>query len=382
MDFYESCLNTNLIECTKKNSLLIRLKHEQFLENALSKFIKPILRLILYISIQKLRLFLNVLVMGGCGYIGSHFVKFLQQNSNHKIIVFDNLSRGHREAIDPSIPFEKVDLLNETELNSAINKYEIDAVVHFAAFAYVGESVENPGLYYTNNVTGSINLIKAVNNAGIKKFIFSSTCSLYGNPITIPISEEESTKPINPYAQTKLMIEKVLADFDLSHNLKYVALRYFNAAGADFHGEIGESHDPEPHLIPIVLQTALGKRDSIKIFGDDYETPDGTCIRDYIHIYDLAEAHLKALEYLNEENKSDFFNLGTGAGNSVQELIEEAKKVTGKEIKSEIAERRAGDPAVLVADNKKAKKVLGWNPKYNLEDIIKSAWNWHQNQKY
>ncbi|MBZ0183229.1 MAG: UDP-glucose 4-epimerase GalE [Melioribacteraceae bacterium] len=326
--------------------------------------------------------FLNILVTGGCGYIGSHFVKFLQQNSDHKVIVFDNLSRGHREAINYDVDFEKIDLLNPSEIEIGLSKYRIDAVVHFAAFAYVGESVEDPGLYYTNNVTGSINLIKAINKAGIKKFIFSSTCSLYGNPNQVPISESEPTKPINPYAQTKLMIEKVLADFDLSHNLKYAALRYFNAAGADFEGEIGESHDPEPHLIPIVLQTALGKREHIKIFGDDYDTPDGTCIRDYIHVYDLADAHLKALEYLVRGENSDFFNLGTGDGNSVKELIDKAREVTGKEIKSVIAERRAGDPAVLVADNKKAKNILGWNPKYNLDDIIKSAWNWHQNQKY
>lgn len=325
---------------------------------------------------------MNILVTGGCGYIGSHFVKFLQQNSDHKVIVFDNLSRGHREAINNDVDFEKIDLLNPSEIEIGLSKYKIDAVVHFAAFAYVGESVEDPGLYYTNNVTGSINLIKAINKAGIKKFIFSSTCSLYGNPNQVPISESEPTKPINPYAQTKLMIEKVLADFDLSHNLKYAALRYFNAAGADFEGEIGESHDPEPHLIPIVLQTALGKREHIKIFGDDYNTPDGTCIRDYIHVYDLADAHLKALEYLVRGENSDFFNLGTGDGNSVKELIDKAREVTGKEIKSVIAERRAGDPAVLVADNKKAKNILGWNPKYNLDDIIKSAWNWHQNQKY
>lgn len=325
---------------------------------------------------------MNILITGGCGYIGSHFVKFLQKNSDHKVIVFDNLSRGHRESINNDVDFEKIDLLNPSEIEIGLSKYKIDAVVHFAAFAYVGESVEDPGLYYTNNVTGSINLIKAINKAGIKKFIFSSTCSLYGNPNQVPISESEPTKPINPYAQTKLMIEKVLADFDLSHNLKYAALRYFNAAGADFEGEIGESHDPEPHLIPIVLQTALGKREHIKIFGDDYDTPDGTCIRDYIHVYDLADAHLKALEYLVRGENSDFFNLGTGDGNSVKELIDKAREVTGKEIKSVIAERRAGDPAVLVADNKKAKNILGWNPKYNLDDIIKSAWNWHQNQKY
>ena len=325
---------------------------------------------------------MNILVTGGCGYIGSHFVKHLQNNSDHKIIVFDNLSRGHIESIDSRVKFEQIDLLNYDELKLALNKYQIDSVVHFAAFAYVGESVQDPGLYYSNNVTGSINLIKAVSNAKITKFIFSSTCSLYGNPINVPISESESTKPINPYAQTKLMIEKVLADFDSSHNLKYVALRYFNAAGADFEGEIGESHNPEPHLIPIVLQTALGKRENIKIFGDDYETPDGTCIRDYIHVYDLADAHLKALEYLEKGNKSDFFNLGTGDGNSVKELIDKAREITGKNIKAITAERRSGDPAILVADNKKAKELLGWNPKYKLDDIINSAWNWHQNQKY
>ena len=325
---------------------------------------------------------MNILVTGGCGYIGSHFVKYLQNNSDHKIIVFDNLSRGHIESIDSRVKFEQIDLLNYDELKLALNKYQIDSVVHFAAFAYVGESVQDPGLYYSKNVTGSINLIKAVSNAKITKFIFSSTCSLYGNPINVPISESESTKPINPYAQTKLMIEKVLADFDSSHNLKYVALRYFNAAGADFEGEIGESHNPEPHLIPIVLQTALGKRENIKIFGDDYETPDGTCIRDYIHVYDLADAHLKALEYLEKGNKSDFFNLGTGDGNSVKELIDKAREITGKNIKAITAERRSGDPAILVADNKKAKELLGWNPKYKLDDIINSAWNWHQNQKY
>ena len=325
---------------------------------------------------------MNILVTGGCGYIGSHFVKHLQNNSDHKIIVFDNLSRGHIESIDSRVKFEQIDLLNYDELKLALNKYQIDSVVHFAAFAYVGESVQDPGLYYSNNVTGSINLIKAVSNAKITKFIFSSTCSLYGNPINVPISESESTKPINPYAQTKLMIEKVLADFDSSHNLKYVALRYFNAAGADFEGEILESHNPEPHLIPIVLQTALGKRENIKIFGDDYETPDGTCIRDYIHVYDLADAHLKALEYLEKGNKSDFFNLGTGDGNSVKELIDKAREITGKNIKAITAERRSGDPAILVADNKKAKELLGWNPKYKLDDIINSAWNWHQNQKY
>lgn len=322
-----------------------------------------------------------ILVTGGAGYIGSHFVKFLVEKGK-EVVVFDNLSRGHMEAVHPKALFERVDILDYDQLVSALRKYKIEAVVHFAAFAYVGESVEKPEMYYQNNVVGSFNLIKAVKECGIKKFVFSSTCSLYGNPYKVPISEEEPTKPINPYAQTKLMIEKILADFDTAYGLKYVALRYFNAAGADFEGKIGESHSPETHLIPIVLEAALGKREKVMIFGDDYETEDGTCIRDYIHIYDLADAHLKALEYLDAYNSSDIFNLGTGSGYSVKEIIKTAESVTEKYIKTEITGRREGDPAVLVADNKKARNVLKWVPKYNLEEVISSAWNWHKNQLY
>ncbi len=321
-----------------------------------------------------------ILVTGGAGYIGSHFVKFLLNNGKD-VLVFDNLSRGHKEAIPENVAFEKVDIRNREEIREALKKYNIESVVHFAAFAYVGESVENPGMYYENNVVGSFNLIDEVEKAGIKKFVFSSTCSLYGNPDSVPISENESVKPINPYAETKLTIEKILHDYDVAHNLKFVALRYFNAAGADPNGEIGESHNPEPHLIPIILNTALGLRDKVFVFGDDYPTEDGTAVRDYIHINDLADAHLKALNFL-EKGKSDIFNLGTGNGNSVMEMIKTSEKVTGRKINFEISDRRAGDPAVLVADNKKAKEILGWTPKFDLESIILSAWNWHQNKRF
>lgn len=321
-----------------------------------------------------------VLVTGGAGYIGSHTVKRLIENG-YEVVVLDNLSRGHIEAVPKNVLLEKTDLLDETGLIKSIKKYSIDSVIHFAAFAYVGESVENPGLYYQNNVVGSFNLIKVVNELGIKKFVFSSTCSIYGNPDTVPISEKESAKPINPYANTKFIIESILNDFNISYGLRYVALRYFNAAGDSDDSSIGESHNPEPHLIPLVLNTALGKRDSIKIYGDDYETPDGTCIRDYIHVNDLADAHIKALQYIDKGN-STVINLGTGNGYSVKEIIDAARKITGKNIKSETVGRRAGDPAILVADNKKAKEVLGWKPEYNLERVLETAWNWHKNQKY
>jgi len=324
---------------------------------------------------------MTTLVTGGAGYIGSHFVRMLQKKGKN-IVIADNLSRGHIESIPSGINFIKVDLKDYKATEEIFKKFSIDSIVHFAAYAYVGESVEHPELYYENNVLGSFNLIKAAKNASVKKFVFSSTCSLYGNPLNIPINEDESTKPINPYAYTKLFIEKILSDFDTAYGLKYVALRYFNAAGADFEGEIGESHFPEPHLIPIVLYTALKKRDFVSIFGDNYNTPDGTCIRDYIHIYDLADAHLRALDYLNNGGNSDIFNLGTGNGNSVKEIIDSAKKITKLNIPYKIEGRRAGDPDILVADNKKAKEILGWSPKYNLDDIISSAFNWHKNQKY
>lgn len=324
---------------------------------------------------------MHILVTGGAGYIGSHFVKHLL-GSGYEVTVFDNLSRGHREAVDTKANFENIDILDYYKLLTTLRQYEFDAVVHFAAFAYVGESVENPSLYYVNNVVGSMNLIRAINECGIENFVFSSTCSVYGEDVEIPISELQPANPINPYAQTKLMIEKILQDFGNAYGLKYAALRYFNAAGADSKSDLGESHDPEPHLIPLILQTALGKREKIFVFGDDYPTPDGTCIRDYIHVEDLADAHLKAVNYLVEKKESLIVNLGTGTGNSVMEVIETARKITCAEIPTEITKRRAGDPPSLVADNSLAKKKLGWTPKHNLNSIIKTAWKWHQNPKY
>lgn len=324
---------------------------------------------------------MNILVTGGAGYIGSHFVKKAIE-ADHNVIVFDNLSRGHREAVHPKAKFEQVDLLDIKSLTDKLLNYKIEAVVHFAAFAYVGESVEHPSLYYENNVIGTLNLLKAIQLRDIKKFVFSSTCSLYGNPEKIPITESESEKPINTYAKTKLFIEKILKDYDAAYGLRYFALRYFNAAGADPKGEIGESHDPETHLIPIVIQTALGKREKVYVFGNDYDTPDGTCIRDYIHVNDLADAHLLALDYLNKNDHSQFANLGVGKGYSVKKIIEITEEITKTKIKTEIAPRRIGDPSILVADNNKAKKLLDWTPKYDIYQIIETAYKWHKNQKF
>ncbi|MHB8907043.1 MAG: UDP-glucose 4-epimerase GalE [Melioribacteraceae bacterium] len=324
---------------------------------------------------------MKVLVTGGAGYIGSHFVKMLIDNG-HQPLVIDNLSRGHKEAVPQNVLFEDVDILDTEALSYTIRTYLPDAVVHFAAYAYVGESVEHPGIYYQNNVVGSLNLIRLCAENGVKNFIFSSTCSIYGNPTQVPISEDQPSNPINPYASTKLIIEMMLKDFETANGMKHVALRYFNAAGADPSGAIGESHNPEPHLIPIILKTALGERKKVSVFGNDYNTEDGTCIRDYIHVNDLADAHLKAINYLDNGNESAIINLGTGKGNSVLDIIEKAKTITNKEIPFEIVERRTGDPAVLVADNKKAKELLNWIPKYSIEEIIQTAWNWHQNPKY
>ena len=324
---------------------------------------------------------MRILVTGGAGYIGSHFVRMVSKG-NDEVIVADNLSRGHQESIPNGVQFEKVDIRDAEKISEVIRKYSPEAVVHFAAFAYVGESVEHPELYYQNNVVGSYNLIRAASENKVKYFVFSSTCSVYGNPAKIPISEEAQTNPINPYANTKLMIEMMLKDFQSAYGMKYVSLRYFNAAGADDSGEIGESHNPEPHLIPIVLEAANGKREKVSVFGNDYNTPDGTCIRDYIHVNDLSNAHVKALELLSSGNESTIINLGTGAGNSVMEIIKTAESITGKKIEFKISERRKGDPAILVADNTKALKILNWNPKYTIDDIIRTAWRWHQNPKY
>lgn len=324
---------------------------------------------------------MSVLVTGGAGYIGSHTVKLLDEKG-YDVVVFDNLSRGHIESLPKNAKFENIDLLNSPRLKEDIKKYNIDAVIHFAALAYVGESVERPDLYYTNNVIGSLNLLNVLKENEIKKFIFSSTCSLYGNPKKTPISENQKENPINPYAKTKYVIENMLKDFDSSFGIRFVSLRYFNAAGASFDSCIGESHDPETHLIPLVLYAALGKRDKVVIFGDDYETADGTCIRDYVHVDDLAEAHVKALEYLEENHGSSIINLGSGKGYSVKEVVDIAREVTNITFDMEVCGRRPGDPAVLLADNEKARQVLNWQPKFDLYEIIKSAWNWHKNQKY
>ena len=324
---------------------------------------------------------MKVLVTGGAGYIGSHTVRELLKRK-YEVVIFDNLSRGHIDSVPMNAVFEKVDILDTEGLKKSLSKFSIDSIIHFAAFAYVGESVENPEMYYRNNVLGSFNLIQTAKEFGIKKFVFSSTCSVYGNPNQIPIPETLPLNPINPYARTKLIIENILEDFGNAYGMKYAALRYFNAAGDSEDGVVGESHDPEPHLIPLVMYAALGKKDKVSIYGNDYPTDDGTCIRDYIHVSDLADAHIKALEYLNAGNESTVINLGTGTGFSVKEIVNISREITGKEIKAEITERRPGDPAILVADNKKALDVLGWAPKRRLKDIIRTAWNWHSNPKY
>ena len=321
----------------------------------------------------------HILVMGGAGYIGSHTVKHLAQNG-YRCVVADNLIYGHREAV--AVPdFEKADLLDKASLERVFDKYQIDAVVHFAAFTYVGESVENPQKYYQNNVEGTLNLLEVMLKHNVKKIVFSSTCATYGNPQYMPLDEKHTQNPINAYGRTKFFIEQIFNDYERAYGLKHIALRYFNAAGCSADGEIGESHNPETHLIPLVLKAIKGERDVIKVFGTDYDTPDGTCIRDYIHVEDLALAHRLALEKLDEF--SGCINLGTGIGTSVKEIIEAAEKVTGKKCPVEYGERRAGDPAKLYAANIMAKEVLGWQPKYTkIEDIVATAWRWEQNPRF
>lgn len=322
----------------------------------------------------------NILVIGGAGYIGSHMVRMLAKQG-YSPVVFDNLSKGHREAV-ANYPFELGDLGDKARLTEVFKKYGIEAVMHFAAFAEVGESVKEPSKYYHNNVAKVLDLLDALVENDIKYFVFSSTAATFGEPIRPKIDESHPQNPINPYGNTKLMVEKILADFDTAYNLKATALRYFNASGADDSGEIGESHNPETHLIPIVLQAAAGKRASIKMFGTDYPTPDGTCVRDYVHVNDLARAHILALEKMFKDNVSERFNLGSGNGFSVAEIVKEAKRITGIDFTVEKAPRRDGDPAVLVADSAKAERILGWKPQYNLTRIIETAWNWEQHRKY
>ncbi len=317
-----------------------------------------------------------ILVTGGAGYIGSVAVEDLREKGERPVVI-DNLVYGHRQAVDDSIPFYKGDIGDKNLLRKILSEYEISACMHFSAFAYVGESVEDPQKYWRNNVVQTIDLLEVLLENDVKKFIFSSTCATYGEPEYIPIDEKHSQNPTNPYGWSKLMVEKILESYDAAYGLKFVSLRYFNACGATT--KHGEDHEPETHLIPLVIETALGRREKISIFGDDYETPDGTAVRDYIHISDLSQAHLLALEYLQNVGKSEFINLGNGNGFSVKEVIETARKVTGREIKIEIAPRRAGDPSRLVGDSSKAREVLGWKPEFSeLEKIIESAWKWHK----
>lgn len=318
---------------------------------------------------------MNVLVIGGAGYIGSHAVRLLAQ-SGHDVWVYDNLSFGHSQAV-PAGRLIEGQLSDRARLVSVLREHQIEAVMHFAAFAAVGESVVDPAKYYQNNVVATLNLLEAMREAGVMRIVFSSTTATYGVPTQIPITEAEPQRPINPYGFSKLVIEQAMADYALAYDLGYAALRYFNAAGANPAGDLGEDHDPELHLIPLVLQVALGQRSHITIFGDDYPTPDGTCIRDYVHVDDLATAHLAALERL-EPGKGLQLNLGTGRGASVREVIEACRRVTGHAIPTQMGARRPGDPPELVADSSKAQAVLEWRPQYkNVEEIVRTAWNWH-----
>ncbi len=320
---------------------------------------------------------MSVLVLGGAGYIGSHAVYQLI-DQGEKVVVIDNLRTGHKEAVHPDATFYEGDIKNKAFMQKVFKDESIDAVVHFAANSLVGESMEIPLEYFDNNVYGTQVLLQVMAEFDVKKIVFSSTAATYGEPEIVPITEEMPTNPTNAYGETKLTMEKMMKWCEHAHGIRYVALRYFNVAGARESGEIGEDHQPETHLVPIILEAALGKRSHITVFGDDYDTPDGTCIRDYVHVEDLISAHLLALSYLNDEGKSDVFNLGSSNGFSVKEMIDAARKVTGKEIPEKIGERRAGDPGTLVASSDKAKSILGWNPKHtSIEKIIEDAWNWH-----
>ena len=318
-----------------------------------------------------------VLVLGGAGYIGSHTVYELI-DKGEDVVIIDNLQTGHAEAIHPKARFYKGDIRDRAFLDDVLNKEDIDAVIHFAASSLVGESMTDPLKYYDNNVGGTITLLEALRDHGIDKVVFSSTAATYGEPEKVPIEETDRTEPENTYGETKLAMEKMFRWTDRAHGIRNVALRYFNAAGAHESGDIGEAHAPETHLIPLILQVPLGQREFISIYGDDYPTPDGTCIRDYIHVTDLADAHIRAMNYLRDGGESRVFNLGNGTGFSVNEVIEKAREVTGHPIPAKITPRRAGDPAQLIASSDSAREVLGWDPQHaDLGEIISSAWKWH-----
>ena len=322
---------------------------------------------------------MRILVVGGAGYIGSHMVKLLL-GCSHDVVTLDNLSTGYRDAVLGG-GFAEVDLAHRGAMDEVFGGGGFDAVMHFASFIQVGESVRAPAKYYRNNFANTLNLLEAMVDHGVRRFIFSSTAAIFGEPDYVPIDEAHPQRPINPYGMTKLMVEQALADFDRAYGLKSVCLRYFNAAGADPDGMLGERHDPETHLIPLLLQVASGRRPSIQVFGRDYDTPDGTCIRDYIHIVDLCEAHLAALDYLVAGGASERFNLGNGNGFSVQQMIDTAEQVTGRPIRTVDAPRREGDPARLVADARKAQEVLRWMPRYaDPATIVGHAWAWEKKQ--
>lgn len=317
-----------------------------------------------------------ILIAGGAGYIGSHINKLLNKNG-FRTVVFDSLVYGHREFVKWG-EFVLGDLSDRDQIRLCFKRYPIDAVMHFSAFAYVGESVIHPGRYYLNNVSNTLNLLEVMKEANVRYFIFSSTCATYGIPHEMPIAEDHPQNPINPYGRSKLMIEEILKDYDRAYGMRHVNLRYFNAAGADPDGEIGERHDPETHLIPLAVYSALGVRDDIKIFGTDYPTKDGTCIRDYIHVSDLSDAHIKALEYLMDKDASNSFNLGNGIGHSVREIIDAVKRISRKDVRVIESERREGDPPVLISNYKKAVEVLGWRPRYaDVDTIVETAYRWH-----
>jgi len=319
---------------------------------------------------------MKILITGWAGYIGSHTVHYLKEQwiPVEDLIIFDNLVYGHQESLPQWVVFIKWDLLNKTEINKVFENHKIDAVIHFAAYAFVWESMANPGKYFENNILAWVNLLEAMQKNHCKYIVFSSTCATYWSPDIVPITETETQNPINPYWESKLMFEKILDYYDQIFWIKSVKLRYFNASGAGY--GIGESHDPETHLIPLVLQTALWQREHIKIFGTDYNTPDGTCIRDYIHVIDLADAHYKSIQYLQKENTSNFFNLGTWKWTSVKEIIDLTKEITKIDFAVKIAEKRPWDPPILIASNEKVKKVLWRSPKKTARESVEDAWEW------
>lgn len=320
-----------------------------------------------------------ILVLGGAGYIGSHTVYELI-DAGRDVVVADNLITGFQAAVHPKARFYQIDLRNREQLDELFEQENIEGVIHFAAFSQVGESMTKPLKYYDNNLCGTTVLLQSMVAHGVDKIVFSSTAATYGEPDRVPILESDKTQPTNCYGETKLAMEKLMRWTGKAHPLRYVALRYFNACGAHASGEIGEAHDPETHLIPLILQVPLGKRESISIYGDDYPTKDGTCIRDYIHVSDLAQAHILALDYLTKGGESDVFNLGNGVGFTVKEVIDVARSVTGHPIPAKVIPRREGDPAQLVASSEKAKSMLGWKPQYDdLNTIVSSAWVWHKN---